>query len=185
MIQTPVESFSAGLLLWWAIWRLLFGVFPEQSSSRWSRSVNQSWGVFSTHQKPQYHCLTLVKRKGCISWRCWPLSLSSAGFLLWLHIRRDLKRLRYLAWPSLLSVVSMAAWKGGEWVADLNQCVYAGLILTLRKTARMDMQGSRLQPFFENVRVKIWRGRTCASAWSALLQSVCFIQRALQSRGTL
>ncbi len=32
---------------------------------------------------------------------------------------------------------------------------------------------------FENVQVKIWRGRTCASAWSALLQSVCFIQRAL------
>ncbi len=27
--------------------------------------------------------------------------------------------------------------------------------------------------FFESVRVKIWRGRTCASAWSALLQSVC------------
>ncbi len=25
----------------------------------------------------------------------------------------------------------------------------------------------------------------CASAWSVLLQSVCFIQRALQSRGTL
>ncbi len=48
------------------------------------------------------------------------------------------------------------------------------------------MQGSRLrpkwshlQPFFESVRVKIWSGRTCASAWSVLLQSVCFIQRAL------
>ncbi len=34
------------------------------------------------------------------------------------------------------------------------------------------MQGSRLRPFFESVRVKIWGGgRTCASAWSALLQS--------------
>ncbi len=41
------------------------------------------------------------------------------------------------------------------------------------------LQGSRLRPFFESVRVKIWRGRTCASAWSALLQSVCFIQRVL------
>ncbi len=35
------------------------------------------------------------------------------------------------------------------------------------------IQGSRLRPFFESVRVKIWHGRTCASAWSALLQSVC------------
>ncbi len=35
------------------------------------------------------------------------------------------------------------------------------------------LQGSRLRPFFEIVRVKIWHGRTCASAWSALLQSVC------------
>ncbi len=35
------------------------------------------------------------------------------------------------------------------------------------------IQGSRLRPkpFFESVRVKIWCGRTCASAWSALLQS--------------
>ncbi len=41
------------------------------------------------------------------------------------------------------------------------------------------LQGSRLRPFFESVRVKIWGGHTCASAWSALLQSVCFIQRAL------
>ncbi len=38
-------------------------------------------------------------------------------------------------------------------------------------------QGSRLRPFFESVRVKIWRGRTFASAWSALLQSLCFIQQ--------
>ncbi len=36
--------------------------------------------------------------------------------------------------------------------------------------------------FFESVRVKMWRGRTCASAWSALLQSVCHIQRALESQ---
>ncbi len=41
-------------------------------------------------------------------------------------------------------------------------------------------QGSRLRPLFESVRVKIWRGRTCASAWSALLQSICFIQRAAE-----
>ncbi len=95
--------------------------------------------IQTTHQKYQYHCLNRVKRKCCISWRCWPLYLSSAGFL-WLHIRRDLKRLKYSAWPSLLSVVSMAAWKGGEWVTDLNQCVYAGLIPTLRKTARLDMR---------------------------------------------
>ncbi len=44
------------------------------------------------------------------------------------------------------------------------------------------IQGSRPRPFFENVLVRIWRGCTHASAWSALLQSVCFIQRALQSR---
>ncbi len=30
------------------------------------------------------------------------------------------------------------------------------------------LQGSRLRSFFESVRVKIWRGRTCVSAWSAL-----------------
>ncbi len=35
-------------------------------------------------------------------------------------------------------------------------------------------------PFFESVQVKIWRGHTCASAWSALLQSVRVIQRVLQ-----
>ncbi len=35
-------------------------------------------------------------------------------------------------------------------------------------------QGSRLRPFFESVRVKIWRGHTCASAWSALLQEKDF-----------
>ncbi len=28
-----------------------------------------------------------------------------------------------------------------------------------------------MRPFFESVQVKIWCGRTCASAWSALLQS--------------
>ncbi len=28
-----------------------------------------------------------------------------------------------------------------------------------------------MRPIFESVRVKIWRGRTCASAWSTLLQS--------------
>ncbi len=32
------------------------------------------------------------------------------------------------------------------------------------------IQGSRLRPFFESVRVKIWHGRTCASAWSACCQ---------------
>ncbi len=42
------------------------------------------------------------------------------------------------------------------------------------------IQGSRLRrkwPFFESVRVKIWRGCTCASAWSALLQSACAASR--------
>ncbi len=40
-------------------------------------------------------------------------------------------------------------------------------------------QNGRICDHFLRVRVKIWRGRTCASAWSALLQSICFIQRAL------
>ncbi len=33
---------------------------------------------------------------------------------------------------------------------------------------------------FLSARVKIWRSRTCASALFVLLQSICFIQRALQ-----
>ncbi len=41
---------------------------------------------------------------------------------------------------------------------------------------------NNLQPFFETVWVKIWRGHTCASAWSAPLQRVCFIQRAAEPR---
>ncbi len=49
--------------------------------------------------------------------------------------------------------------------------------LVIRERARergmFELQGSRLLPkqFFESVRVKIWHGHTCASAWSALLQS--------------
>ncbi len=52
----------------------------------------------------------------------------------------------------------------------------------IRLSINKQQQGSRLrpkwsplQPFFESARVKIWRGRTCASACSVLLQSVCFI----------
>ncbi len=54
--------------------------------------------------------------------------------------------------------------------------------LIFNNSFTIEMQGSRLRQFFENVQVKIWRGRICASAWSVLLQSVCSIQRTAEPR---
>ncbi len=47
-----------------------------------------------------------------------------------------------------------------------------------RKALFIMLQGSRLRPFFENVRVQIWRCRICASAWSALLKESAILHKA-------
>ncbi len=47
-----------------------------------------------------------------------------------------------------------------------------------RKAIFIMLQGSRLRPFFENVRVQIWRCRICASAWSALLKESAILHKA-------
>ncbi len=65
--------------------------------------------------------------------------------------------------PSTLPLWTVAIWsmlQSSEHQKDQTQ-----------QGARLQPKWSHLQPFFESVRVKIWRGCTCASAWSALLQS--------------
>ncbi len=52
-----------------------------------------------------------------------------------------------------------------------NVCVCVCVCVCVYIYIYIHIQGSRLRPFFESVRVKILHGRTCASAWSALLQS--------------
>ncbi len=59
---------------------------------------------------------------------------------------------------------------------------WAALATSSNWTIAKVYQGSGLRPFFESVRVKIWRGRTCASAWSALLQEKDFTDHV--KRGT-